>query len=81
MGTSEAPVAFQSDAQMSSRFTLFEIPRWTENDDFRRLLRTFEQALPLRRPSDLVQRPIVVVGVLPSLAVHRATDEAREEER
>ena len=59
VGTSDAPVAFQSDSQMSSRFTLFEIPRWTESDDFRRLLRAFEQALPLRRPSDLVQRPIV----------------------
>lgn len=59
VGTSDAPVAFQSDAQMSSRFTPFEIPRWTESDDFRRLLRAFEQVLPLRRPSDLVQRTIV----------------------
>ena len=59
VGTSDAPVAFQSDAQMSSRFTLFEVPRWSESDDFRRLLRAFEQALPLRRASDLVQRPIV----------------------
>ncbi len=59
VGTSDAPIAFQSDSQMSSRFTLFEIPRWSESDDFRRLLRAFEQALPLRRPSDLVQRPIV----------------------
>lgn len=55
MGTSDAPVAFQSDAQMSSRFTPFEIPRWTESDDFRRLLRAFEQTLPLRRASDLEQ--------------------------
>ena len=58
VGTSDAPVAFQTDAQMSSRFTPFEIPRWTESDDFRRLLRAFEQALPLRRASDLMQRPI-----------------------
>lgn len=59
VGTSDAPVAFQSDAQMSSRFTPFEITRWSESDDFRRLLRAFEQVLPLRRPSDLVQQPIV----------------------
>ena len=58
VGTSDAPVAFQSDAQMSSRFTPFEMPRWSESDDFRRLLRAFEQTLPLRRQSELEQRPI-----------------------
>ena len=35
------------------------MPRWTESDDFRRLLRAFEQVLPLRRVSDLAQRPFV----------------------
>ena len=59
VGTSDAPVAFQSDAQISSRFTPFEIPLWTESEDFRRLLSAFEQALPLRRPSQLTQRIIV----------------------
>jgi hypothetical protein len=59
VGTSDAPVAFQSDAQIASRFTPFEIPLWTESDDFRRLLSAFEQVLPLRRPSQLIQRPIV----------------------
>jgi len=44
---------------MSSRFTQFEIPRWRENDDFRRLLTAFERTLPLRNASDLGQRPIV----------------------
>lgn len=59
VGTSDAPVALRTDAQMSSRFVPFEMPRWTESDDFRRLLRAFEQVLPLRRASDLVQRPVV----------------------
>ena len=59
VGTSDAPLAFRTDPQMSSRFTPFEMPRWTESDDFRRLLRAFEQVLPLRRASDLVQRPVV----------------------
>ena len=59
VGTSDAPLAFRTDAQMSSRFTSFEMPRWTESDDFRRLLRAFEQVLPLRRVSDLAQRPFV----------------------
>ena len=59
VGTSDAPLAFRTDPQMSSRFTPFEMPRWIESDDFRRLLRAFEQVLPLRRASDLVQRPFV----------------------
>ncbi len=59
VGTDDAPLAFQTDTQMSSRFTPFEIPRWTESEDLRRLLRAFEQALPLRKGSDLSQRPIV----------------------
>ena len=59
VGTSDAPVALQTDPQMSSRFAPFELPRWSESEDFRRLVGAFEQALPLRRASDLVQRPIV----------------------
>lgn len=59
VGTNDTPVAFQSDAQISSRFTPFEMPLWTESEAFRRLLSSFEQALPLRRPSQLTQRAIV----------------------
>jgi hypothetical protein len=59
VGTSDAPVAFESDAQISSRFTPFETPLWAESEDCRRLLRAFEQALPLRRPSQLTDRPFV----------------------
>lgn len=59
VGTSDAPVAFQSDAQISSRFTPFEIPRWSESENFRRLLSAFEHALPLRWPSELTQRTVV----------------------
>jgi AAA+ superfamily predicted ATPase len=59
VGTSDAPLAFRTDPQMSSRFTPFEMPRWTESDDFRRLLRAFEQVLPLRSASNLVDRPVV----------------------
>lgn len=44
---------------MISRFTPFEISRWRESDDLRRLLGAFERILPLRKPSDLMQRPIV----------------------
>jgi len=44
---------------MRTWFALLEIPRWTESDGFRRLLRVFEQVLPLQQPSDLLQRTIV----------------------
>ena len=59
VGTSEAPVAFQSDAQIHSRFTPLELPRWSESEEFRCLLAAFEAALPLKRPSELTQRPLV----------------------
>lgn len=59
VGTSDAPVALETDPQMSSRFSPFEIPRWRESDDFRRLLTAFERTIPLRKASDLGQRPIV----------------------
>jgi type II secretory pathway predicted ATPase ExeA len=59
VGTADAPLALESDAQMRSRFTPFEIPRWRETEEFRRLLVAFERVLPLRKPSDLSQRSIV----------------------
>lgn len=59
VGTSEAPVAFQTDAQIHSRFRPLELPRWSECDDFRRLLAAFELLLPLRKASNLQQRPMV----------------------
>ena len=59
VGTDDAVLALQSDAQMVSRFTPFEIPRWRESEAFRRLLSAFERILPLRRPSELAQRDIV----------------------
>jgi Bacterial TniB protein len=59
VGTSDAPVAFQSDPQIHSRFTPFELPRWVESAEFRRLLSAFEAALPLKNASDLSQRSVV----------------------
>lgn len=58
VGTADAPLALTTDPQMISRFTPFEIPRWRESDDLRRLLGAFERVLPLRKPSDLMQRAI-----------------------
>ena len=58
VGTADAPLALATDPQMISRFTPFEIPRWRESDDLRRLLGAFERVLPLRKPSDLMQRSL-----------------------
>lgn len=51
VGTNDAPVAFQTDAQIHNRFTPFELPRWAESEEFRRLLASFESVLPLRKAS------------------------------
>ena len=59
VGTTDAPLTLASDAQMRSRFTPFEIPRWRESEELRSLLGGFEQVLPLRKPSGLAQRTIV----------------------
>jgi AAA+ superfamily predicted ATPase len=53
VGTDDAMLAIGTDAQTRSRFTPFEIPRWKESDEFRRLLSAFEKVLPLRRASNL----------------------------
>ena len=59
VGTADAVVALQTDAQMSSRFTPMELPRWSETEEFRRFLHAFEKLLPLKRPSSLAQRDSV----------------------
>ena len=59
VGTSDALLALETDAQMRSRFSPFEIPRWRECDEFRRLLSAFERVLRLRRSSNLAQKTIV----------------------
>lgn len=59
VGTADAPLALQSDTQMSSRFTPFELTPWSANDEFRSFLAAFERVIPLRRASDLAQKAIV----------------------
>jgi hypothetical protein len=46
VGTRDAVLALQTDTQMISRYTPFEIPRWRESDGLRRLLAAFERVLP-----------------------------------
>ena len=59
VGTADAPLALESDAQMRSRFTPFELTPWSINEEFRSFLAAFECVIPLRKPSNLAQRVIV----------------------
>jgi hypothetical protein len=59
VGTRDAPIALQSDPQMSSRFVPVELPRWRENEELRGWIKGFERILPLRRPSGLDARDVV----------------------
>lgn len=53
VGTKDALRAIQSDQQMVNRFEPAAVPKWTLDEEFRRLLASFESVLPLRQPSAL----------------------------
>lgn len=52
-GIEDAYNAFNTDPQMSSRFTPEELPLWKANNEFGSLLATLELRMPLRHPSNL----------------------------
>lgn len=54
IGTRDAFRAIQTDPQLSNRFDRALLPRWTNDDEYLRLLATFERAIPLRQPSNLI---------------------------
>lgn len=53
VGTKDAFRAIQTDPQLANRFEPALLPRWTFDDDFLRLLASFERMLPLSEPSNL----------------------------
>ena len=59
VGTQDAFRAVQTDPQLSNRFDRVLLPRWSNDDDFINLLCTFEQAIPLRHPSNFADEPAV----------------------
>jgi len=58
VGTVDALRAIQTDPQLANRFRPLALPKWTLDDDYRRLLASFERLLPLRRPSQLHHRDL-----------------------
>ncbi|WP_336367385.1 TniB family NTP-binding protein [Marinobacter sp. C2H3] len=61
VGTREAVRVLHSDPQHASRFDVLSLPLWQLNPDFQRLLASFEQILPLERPSRLHQPELASV--------------------
>ena len=57
-GTHDAFNAILTDPQLANRFEPALLPRWTMNDDYLRLLASFEVALPLEHPSRLIEPPL-----------------------
>jgi hypothetical protein len=58
-GTKNALQVTRTDDQIANRFEPMFLPTWKLNDEFRRLLVSFEMMLPLRQPSKLSQEPLL----------------------
>jgi replication-associated recombination protein RarA len=52
-GTADAKRALLTDQQLADRFEAIELPPWRNDNDFKRLLSSFQALLPLRKPSEL----------------------------
>lgn len=61
VGIRDALRAVQTDAQLANRFEPAGLPRWSLDRDFRMLLMSFEQVLPLRCPSNLAGKELAPV--------------------
>ncbi len=59
-GIHDALSAINTDKQLANRFEPEFLPKWTMNEDYLRLLSSFEAILPLRKPSDLTQENLAM---------------------
>lgn len=60
VGTQDALHAINTDYQLSNRFEPLILPKWQFNDDYLRLLASFEKVLPLKEPSNLIETGIAL---------------------
>jgi len=58
LGIADAVRAVNNDRQLANRFTPMYLPRWKLDDEFYRLLASFERMLPLKQPSNLIAHAI-----------------------
>ena len=65
VGTQEAFIAMQSDEQLQNRFKPVILPKWEYNNEFAKLLMSFERILPLSEPSNLSNKAIArkILGI------------------
>ncbi len=61
-GIEDAYNAFNTDPQMSSRFTPEELPLWKANNEFGSMLATLELRMPLKLPSNL-KEPATMLAI------------------
>jgi Bacterial TniB protein len=60
VGTKDAFNAIQTDPQLSNRFEPAILPRWEMNDEYLKLLASFERMIPLRKPSKLAEKDLAL---------------------
>jgi hypothetical protein len=58
VGIKDAYLAIRSDAQLENRFEPLALPLWNNDQEFMRLLASFQKILPLQRSSDLLDLDI-----------------------
>lgn len=63
VGTKEAKAVLRAMPQLGSRFKSFVLPQWQMDEDYFRLLDTFESIIPLRQPSRLSD-PALALDIL-----------------
>jgi hypothetical protein len=60
VGTKDALVALQAAPEVANRFEPAHLPRWDMNDDYLKLLASFERMLPLKKASNLIETEIAI---------------------
>jgi len=58
VGTRDAFNAIQTDPQLSNRFEPILLTKWQMNEEYLRLLSSFQQIIPLKKPSDLTRSDV-----------------------
>lgn len=65
VGTKDAMNAIQTDSQLANRFEPIHLPKWQMNEEYLRLLASFEYTTPLKKPSNLiaVETATIILGM------------------
>lgn len=60
VGIQDAFLVMNSDPQIANRFEPVVLPRWEMNEEYLRLLASFEYTLPLKNPSELTDSSMAI---------------------